>query len=175
MRTLPPALLLTTLLAIPAFAQEKKKDEPLEPIKVVALDRKDVLTYEKDIEPILADKCAYCHSGKIQESKFDMGSYEALMKGGKRGVAILPGKPMESLLIKLSGKTMNPAMPPKTEDPLKPEQFATLKLWIEQGAKGPASAVAKKREVKMNRLPDNVTPVVAVAVSPDKSTVAAGR
>lgn len=175
MRTLPSALLLVTLLAVPALAQEKKKDEPLEPIKVVALDRKDALTFEKDIEPILADKCAYCHSGKIQEGKFDMGSYEGLMKGGKRGAPILPGKPMDSLLIKLAGKTMNPAMPPKSEDPLKPEQLALLKLWIEQGAKGPSAVVAKKREVKMNRLPENVTPVVALAVSADKSTVAAGR
>jgi WD40 repeat protein len=175
MRTLPATLLLCTFLAIPALAQEKKKDEPLDPIKVLMLDRKDAVTWEKDIEPILADKCAYCHSGKIQEGKFDMGTYESLMKGGKRGAAIVPGKSGESLLIKLGGKTMNPVMPPKSEEPLKPEQLALLKIWIDQGAKGPVSAVVKKREVKMNRLPDSVTPVVALAVSPDKSTVAAGR
>ncbi len=162
-------------LSVPVLAQEKKKDEALEPIPVVVLDRKDPVTWEKDIEPILSDKCAYCHSGKIVEGRFDMGTFEGLMKGGKRGPAIVPGKSAESLLIKLAGKTMKPVMPPESEDPLTPQELALLKLWIDQGAKGPTGAIVKKREVKLERLPESVAPVVAVAVSPDKSAIAAGR
>lgn len=162
-------------LSVSVLAQDKKKEEPIEPIPVVVLDRKDPVTWDKDIEPILSDKCAYCHSGKVVEGRFDMGTFEGLMKGGKRGPAIVPGKSAESLLIKLAGKTMKPVMPPESEDPLTPQELALLKLWIDQGAKGPTGAVVKKREVKLERLPESVAPVVAVAVSPDKSTIAAGR
>src|SRR5262249_41878932 len=74
-----------------------------------------------------------------------------------------------------AGRTMKPTMPPKSEEPLTPEELALIKLWIEQGAKAPASAVVTKRTPKLGRLPELVKPVVALAVSPDKSTVPAGR
>jgi hypothetical protein len=174
----PLALLALALTTTSLLGQEKKKepkDEPLQPIAVVKLDRKTPIDYEKDVLPILENKCSFCHAGAVKEAKFDMGTYETLLKGGKRGQPIIPGKPDQSLLIQLAGKTQNPAMPPKTEDPLTPEELALLKLWIEQGAKGPATVIAKKREIKLNRLPEQVKPVMAVAISPDKSTVAAGR
>jgi WD40 repeat protein len=160
-----------------ALAADDKKDKaaPLEPIKVVTLDRKGPVTYEKDIAPILANKCEYCHSGSLKESKFDLGSYEALMRGGKRGVPIVPGKPDQSLLVKFAGRTEKPIMPPKSEDPLTPEELALIKLWIEQGAKAPSGVRIAKREVKLTSLPESIRPVVALAVSADRSMVVAGR
>jgi WD40 repeat protein len=170
------ALSLLLLLGIAAHAPaEDKKKEEAAPIKVVTLDRKDPVTYEKDIAPILENKCSYCHSGAVKEAKFDMATYEGLIKGGKRGAAIVPGKSDQSLLIKLSGRTMKPTMPPKSEEPLTPDELALIKLWIDQGAKAPATAVVTKRAPKMGRLPEIVKPVVALAVSPDKSMVVAGR
>src|SRR5205809_7958772 len=110
-------------------AADDKGDKPatVQPIKVVALERKDAVTYEKDIEPILVNKCAFCHSGAVKESKFDLGSYENLMRGGKRGPAIVPGKSAESPLVHFAGKTNKPFMPPKTEEPLAPEELALIK------------------------------------------------
>ena len=162
-------------LTASTVADEAKKGADPQPIKVVTIERKEPVTYEKDIAPILENKCAYCHSGAVKEAKFDMGTYEGLIKGGKRGAAIVPGKPDQSMLVKLSGRTMKPTMPPKSEEPLTPEELAIVKLWIEQGAKAPASAVITKRTPKLGRLPELVKPVVALAVSPDKSAVAAGR
>ena len=60
--------------------------------------------YEKDIEPILVNKCIVCHCGNVKEGKLDLGTYEALMKGGKRGTAVVPGKSAESLLVQAAGK-----------------------------------------------------------------------
>jgi WD40 repeat protein len=162
-------------LAFGITAADKKPEKPVEPIKVVKLDRNDAVTYEKDIAPVLENKCAYCHSGPVKEAKFDMGTYEALMKGGKRGVPIVPGKPDQSLLVKLAGRSEKPTMPPKNEEPLTPQELALIKLWIEQGAKAPTGVKIAKREAKLTKLPETVKPVVALAVSADKSAVVAGR
>lgn len=176
MRTLLSTLcLLACLPMLVVAADEKdKKDKGVQPIKVVTIDRKEPVVYEKDIEPILVNKCLFCHSGPVKEAKLDMGTFEMLMKGGKSGKPIVPGKSAESLLVKLSGKTMKPAMPPKSEDPLTPEELALIKLWIDQGAK-PPSGVRERPKPVLTALPANVHPVRAIAISPDKSTVAAGR
>jgi WD40 repeat protein len=150
------------------------KTSSAHPIKVVALDRKEPLTYHKDIEPIFVNKCATCHSGNVNEGKFDLSSYETLMKGGRKGGVITAGKPAESRLVKLAGKTEKPFMPPKGEEPLTPEELALIKLWIDQGAK-PPRGIREKIKVVLSAPPANVHPVHALAISPDKSAVAAGR
>jgi WD40 repeat protein len=157
-----------------SYADEKKTSKTVAPIKVVALDRKAPVSYDRDIEPILATKCQFCHSGAVKEGKLDMARYETLVKGGKRGAAVVPGKPGDSLLIKLSGRTEKPIMPPKNEEPLTPEELALVKLWIDQGAKAPTVRRERPRTV-LTALPAAVHPVRALAVSPDKSMVAVGR
>src|SRR5260370_13830722 len=134
-------LILPLFLVLPLTATSQEKPTPgNEPIKVVKVDRKDPVTYEKDVEPIFVKKCFVCHSGNVKESRLDLGTYETLMKGGKRGASILPGKGEQSLLWQLAGTTRPPLMPPKTETPLAREELATIKLWIDQGAKAPSGA-----------------------------------
>jgi WD40 repeat protein len=168
-------LSVVALLPGVVFGDEKDdKKKTVQPIAIVALNRKEPVTYQKDIEPIFVKKCQYCHSGAIKESKFDLGTYEALMKGGKRGKPVVPGKSAESLLVQFGGKTKKPFMPPKSEEPLAPEELALIKAWIDQGAKAP-TGVREKPKVVITGLPPIVHPVRAVAVSADKSTVAASR
>jgi WD40 repeat protein len=161
------------MLSTPAFAQEKRA-KGNEPIKVIKLTRKSPVRYAQDVEPIFYKKCIACHSGAVKESKFDISSYESLIRGGKRGSPIVPGKADGSLLVKVAGKTHKPYMPPKLEEPLTPEELALIKLWIDQGAKAPTGVRAKPKVI-LTRLPARVKPIRAVAVSPDKSAVAAGR
>jgi WD40 repeat protein len=168
------SLCLVVVLPGLLLAEEKKTPTPVQPIPVVKLERATPVLYDKDIEPILVKKCAFCHSDNIKEGKFDMGWYEALMKGGKRGPAVVPGKSGESLLVKLAGKTQKPAMPPKSEEPLTPEELALIKLWIDQGAKAP-STKRERPKVIVTGPPANVHPVLGLAVSPDKATIAASR
>jgi WD40 repeat protein len=170
MRYLFP-LALFLLMPDLGLAREPKG---VQPIKIVALTRKDPVVYEKDVEPILINKCAFCHSGNLKEGKLDMASYEALVKGGKRGQPIVPGKAEESLLYKLSSKQQKPMMPPKSEEPLTPEELALIKLWIDQGAKAP-TGMREKPKIVISAPPATVQPVRGVAVSSDKSSVAASR
>src|SRR5262249_36645291 len=95
-----PIISLIALFPAVALAQEKKAGS-MDPIKVVALDRKTAVAYEKEIEPVLVNKCLFCHSGPVKEGRLDMSTYESLMKGGKRGKAVVPGKSGESLMVKL--------------------------------------------------------------------------
>jgi WD40 repeat protein len=174
MRYLLPVTLFV-LLPVLADAQDGKEAKPVPPVKIIRLDRKDPVVYERDIEPILINKCAFCHSGNLKEGKLDMGTYESLIKGGKRGASITAGRADESLLYKLSTRAgMKPIMPPKSEDPLSPEELALIKLWIDQGAKPPTS-VREKPKIVVSAPPASVQPVRGVAISPDKSSVAASR
>src|SRR5579885_2486108 len=141
------SLLTLSLVALLAgsAAADGKKPAAVQPIKVVTLTRKDPVVYEKDIEPIFVNKCSFCHSGNVKEGKLDLASYDSLMKGGKHGKPVVPGKAEESILYKSAGKTARPFMPPKSEEPLTPEELAVIKLWIDQGAKPPTGARAKPK------------------------------
>jgi WD40 repeat protein len=161
------------MLSLLAPADDAKKPA-VQPIQVITLDRKSPVVYEKDIEPIFVNKCSFCHSGNVKEAKFDLSSFDSLMKGGKHGKPIMPGKSAESLLIKSAGKTERPFMPPKGEEPLSPQELALIKLWIDQGAK-PPTGVREKTKIVVGVPPLSVHPVRAVAVAPDKSAIAVGR
>jgi WD40 repeat protein len=166
-------LCLLALLSGPAVAQEKRA-EGEEVIKVVKIKRAKTVSYAKEVEPILFKRCISCHSGSVKKSNLDLASYNSLIKGGKRGSPIVPGKSADSKLVQFCGKTKKPYMPPKDEDPLDPEELALIKLWIDQGAKAPAG-VRVKAKVRLTLLPKNIKEIRAVAVSPDRSAVAAGR
>jgi WD40 repeat protein len=173
MRSLLPLGLLVFLPALASADDDKKKPAP-PPIKVIPLDRKTPVSYEKEIEPILVNKCTFCHSGNLKEGNLDMGTFESLVKGGKHGNPIVSGKAAESMIYKMAARTEKVYMPPKDEEPLTPEELAIIKLWIDQGAKAPAS-VREKPKAIVGAPPAGVTPVRGIAVSPDKSAVAASR
>jgi WD40 repeat protein len=167
---------LFVFLLVPAFAlAQEKKDAKVDPIPEIKIDRKDPVLYEKDVEPILANKCFVCHSGKELNGKLDMATYEKLMKGGKKGPPIVAGKSADSYLYKLCSRQMKPIMPPKDETPLNPQELALIKLWIDQGAKPPTGMGITRPKVVLSLPPAIVKPVRAVAVSPDGKTVASGR
>src|SRR5258708_39307231 len=101
---LPIVLLGVFLLPVALVAQEQKdKPKTIQPIKVITLTRKEAVQYEKDIEPVVTAKCAFCHSGNVKEGKLDLASYDSMMKGGKRGAAVAPGKSTESASVPLAG------------------------------------------------------------------------
>jgi WD40 repeat protein len=170
-------LTLAAALALTAFvtAQEPKKDE-FPPIPTVDLKRTEPVEYGRDIEPLFKNRCFVCHTGNVTEGKFDMSSYEKLMKGGaKRGAkVIVPGKSADSFLFQACSRQVKPIMPPKTEEPLTSQEVSLVKLWIDEGAKAPTTTRMKEKIV-VNLPPALVKPVRAVAVSPDGKFVAAGR
>src|SRR5882762_3756883 len=55
--------------------------------------------FETRIRPVLAKNCFACHTNS-QLGGLRVDSRDNLLKGGKSGPAVVPGKPDESLLIK---------------------------------------------------------------------------
>ena len=175
MYRIPSVVLVLAVSLVPtlAFSQEKA---PPKTLPIVDLKRTDAVAFEKEIEPILEKKCITCHSGSVKKGELDLGSYEGLVKGGRRGTAIVPGKGNDSLVYKLLHHEMKPFMPPKGEDEVTPNELALVKLWIDQGAKAP-TGVREKVKIVVGVPPASVHPVHSVAVTADPKTpiVAVGR
>src|SRR5258705_5743956 len=51
--------------------------------------------FKGSVRDILLKNCAECHSGEKVEGEFDISDRVALLKGGPRGPAVLPGNAKE--------------------------------------------------------------------------------
>lgn len=109
------------------------------------------IEFNRDVRPILSDKCFACHGPDKGRRKGDLRldvekDAKAERDGGR---AIVPGKPAESKLWqKVTAANEKERMPPaKFVKSLTPREIETLKLWIEQGAKWQEhwSLIAPKR------------------------------
>src|SRR5690242_15502015 len=100
---------LVCLSTLPVAAQEAKKPGQIEP---AAVNLGRPVDFEKDIQPILDEKCVACHNVVTAESKLVLEDVAAMLKGGKRGPAIVPKDPDKSLLYRVASRGMDPAMPP---------------------------------------------------------------
>lgn len=90
--------------------------------------------YRKDVRPILQERCYACHGALQQKAKLRVDSGAFMRAAG----VVVPGKPAESeLLARVEAKDDETRMPPEGH-PLKPEEVAKLRAWIEQGAVVPA-------------------------------------
>jgi hypothetical protein len=84
----------------------------------------------------LASRCLACHGPDEQEGGLRLDSREAAIKGGKRGPAVVPAKPAESLLIRaVRHEHEKYAMPPKEK--LAAGDIALLERWIKDGVYWP--------------------------------------
>ncbi|MFO0845071.1 MAG: PSD1 and planctomycete cytochrome C domain-containing protein [Gemmataceae bacterium] len=92
------------------------------------------LDYNRDVRPILRDACFACHGPDAKQRKADLrlDQRDAAVRHG----ALVPGKSGESevyqrLVTDEKAKRMPPA---KFGKSLSPDQVATLKRWIDEGA-----------------------------------------
>ncbi|MBI3462049.1 MAG: DUF1553 domain-containing protein [Planctomycetes bacterium] len=105
---------------------------------------------EHDVRPILLLRCTVCHGLRRQEAELDLRSKAAMLKGGKSGPAIVPGKPEDSLILK---KITAGEMPPRRRlvevsiKVIESPEIDLLTRWIAQGApETPADADATAGE-----------------------------
>ena len=88
---------------------------------------------EKTARTVLENKCAACH-GAARMSDLDLRDRDTILKGGKRGPAIVPGKADESLLYKAVRREGELQMPPG-KSALTATEVNAIRDWINGGAK----------------------------------------
>jgi hypothetical protein len=95
--------------------------------------------FESRIRPVLAGTCFACHGGKKTSGGLRVDSREALLKGGGRGPAVVPGDVSASLVLRaLRHVSGDLRMPP--ENKLPDQTIADFETWVRQGAPWPALA-----------------------------------
>lgn len=102
--------------------------------------------FEKKVRPLLVENCYNCHSADNKAAGgLRVDDHNGLLQGGGRGVALVIGKPEESLLIKAVGHNDKLKMPP--DNRLTDEQIEILSQWIKDGAVWPALEIPADLQV----------------------------
>src|SRR5678816_2132452 len=90
--------------------------------------------FEERIRPLLAARCYGCH-GETQVSALRLDSREGMLKGGRRGPAIVTGDAAASRLVQAVERNGELKMPP--DGRLPDADVTALKRWIQAGAEWP--------------------------------------
>ena len=105
--------------------------------------KETLISYNRDIRPVLSDKCFACHGPDVSKVKAGLrldlpSSAFAELEKNKGHFAIVPGNPDKSELIKRVSSNDPAIMMPIPESHLArltTDEIKLFKKWIEQGAK----------------------------------------
>ncbi len=93
--------------------------------------------FETHIRPVLAESCFDCHNSDHAENGLDLSSRSSMLRGGELGAVIQPGRPQDSLLMRVLNHDAFIRMPPK--DKLPSAVIAHFATWIRMGAPWPGA------------------------------------
>ena len=130
MRVVVAIVLALSVTAAPRAPAAEPKPDPAQ-----------VEFFEKQVRPLLVEKCQECHGPDKQKSGLRLDSREAVLTGGESGPAIVVGEPNKSRLVQAIGYSGELRMPPKQK--LAAEQVSTLTAWVKMGAPWPDAAGAR--------------------------------
>ena len=145
MEALPPPVLISTVAQapkdIPMTVTAKTtvvSDEPA-PLTVTLPSEGERVQFEKHVLPLLERSCFECHSAKLKKPKggIRLDDLATIRAKSKTDNLVFPHKPERSTLLK--SITLEPNddnfMPPNGKGkPLSPEEVATVKRWLDEGA-----------------------------------------
>lgn len=84
------------------------------------------------VEPLLKEHCVECHSPAKAKSGLDLTSLQAILRGGDRGAAVIPGRADESNLYTFLRSEADPHMPPGKRTKLADDEVVLIRQWIEK-------------------------------------------
>jgi Protein of unknown function (DUF1553)/Protein of unknown function (DUF1549)/Planctomycete cytochrome C len=104
-----------------------------------------LIEFNRDVAPILINNCLECHHRGKASGGLNLTLIEEIRRGGESGPAITIDPSTPSLML---AKIDSGEMPPQENQkrqPLTPEQVATLRSWVKNGAEWP-----KNRELGLH-------------------------
>ena len=155
----------------------------LKPIEVKVPSRKEPVSYAKDIAEILENKCVGCHGAVLAENRLNLESVAGMLKGGKRGPAVVAGKADESLLFTMAAHRLEPVDAAQGQAGQQAAQLGgtwpveALDRCRRQGrlGRGRRGQDEEPKTIELGDLPPGVQPINAVDLTADGARVAAGR
>jgi len=111
-------------------------------LAVLSFPASAAVDFARDVHPILAARCFTCHGGDKRSGGLSLQAYSDVLKGGRSGPAIVPGHSADSLL--LQRVTATTSRMPAAGPPLSPDEIATVKAWIDEGARESATSAAAR-------------------------------
>ncbi|MDA1164395.1 MAG: hypothetical protein O3B13_14965 [Planctomycetota bacterium] len=101
-----------------------------------ALDKPDptLISFSKEIAPILQQNCGNCHAGDNPRGKLDLSSFAMMKQGGQNGPLLVPKQATRSLLMLRVATTNDQARMPRNAAALGVPVLEKLYTWINQGA-----------------------------------------
>lgn len=105
----------------------------------VGLHGAEPVDFEKDIAPVLEEKCFLCHGGDTKKPKagLRLDSRASIEGFSAEKPLLVPGDPLQSSLfnlVSLPHDSEEIMPPPGKKTPLSAQQIITLRRWIEEGA-----------------------------------------
>ncbi|HEY7496873.1 MAG TPA: DUF1549 domain-containing protein [Vicinamibacterales bacterium] len=97
------------------------------------------IDFQRQVQPILAERCLECHSQDKRKGGLSLAAYADVLEGGKDGPVVRPGNSGNSLLIHRVTGSVEPRMP-KDELPLDSNEIAIIRAWIDEGARAAPAA-----------------------------------
>ncbi len=116
-------------------------------LHLLSTGRAAEVDFERDIAPILEERCWFCHGEDEEEAGLRLDRRAKMLRGGDSGLpAVVPKHPEKSYLIEVV-KHLDPdvKMPPD-EERIPDEEIELLSRWIEEGAVWPGQMEAEVDE-----------------------------
>lgn len=117
------------------------------------------VTYNDDIKPIFRQHCLKCHGDDEQESGLNLQSYQATIKGGGGGKALVAGRASASLLYQaITNQDADARMPPN-QPPIPDDQVQLILAWINDGLRETADgkSLLSKRDLTFKPMAGAIT------------------
>lgn len=90
------------------------------------------VSFAKDVQPILEQRCLKCHGGSDgKKGGLSVKTFDELMQGGEDGQVVVAGDAANSMMVKaiVAGKM------PKRASKLPQEEIDIITAWVDAGAK----------------------------------------
>ncbi|MBI5691617.1 MAG: DUF1549 domain-containing protein [Verrucomicrobia bacterium] len=109
------------------------------PVTLLAATASAAVDFNREVRPILSDKCYHCHGPdeKGRKAKLRLDTAEGAMRLRDGAAVIVPGKGSESeVVLRVSSPHDDEVMPPPDSKlgRLTAAEIATLRQWIDEGA-----------------------------------------
>ena len=142
----PPRIVLPITIFLAFAGRGGAAINPAMPVEAKP-DGAQLEFFEKNIRPVLADKCYKCHSAQAEKVKGGLllDTREGIRQGGDTGHAVVPGNLKESLIVgALHWADKDTRMPPEKAGGKLPDNvIADFEKWIAMGAPDPRDGQGK--------------------------------